>query len=146
MLLRLLLAFLFASILGGYADACDVASVLFGKIELEIIPQRNERHKGEHWESALIRNDSFESKDENMGAIRGVITLDRGSFAVRKPDQVVVAIIFPTLEVEALDDDCDKTKKLVIKKMKQGVYVIINGDTPVGTISGRFPANSFGVR
>ena len=145
MLLRLLLASLFASIFGGSADACDVANVLFGKISLEIIPHT---YQSDHWESALIRNNEiFGSEKENSNAIRGEITVDRGDFAVRRANQEVVGYIFPDLRIDGGDDDdCDKKKKVVIKKVKQGIYVILNGDTLVGTIKGRFPLNPFGVR
>jgi hypothetical protein len=116
-----------------------MAKVLFGKISLSII-------LGKGYETALIRNASFDSKDQNFGAFRGELTVDRGGFSIRNNNQVVVGFILPDLEVQGLDESCDKNSKVFIRKAQQDVYVIVNGDVPVGTIAGRFPKNTFGVR
>jgi hypothetical protein len=121
------------------AADCEMAKVLFGKISLSIIVEKR-------YETALIRNASFDSKDQDFGAFRGELTVDRGGFSIRNNNQVVVGLISPALEVEGLDDSCDKNSKVFIKKVQQGVYVILNGGAPVGTITGRFPKNTFGVR
>jgi hypothetical protein len=116
-----------------------MAKVLFGKISLSKIVERG-------YETALIRNASFDSKDQNFGSFRGELTVDRGGFSIRNNNQVVVGFISPALEVEGSDDSCDKNSKVFIKKVQQNVYVILSGGTPVGTITGRFPKNTFGVR
>jgi len=125
--------------LNGAATACDMAKILFGDVSLDIIPASN-------YETALVRNASFDTKDQNPGAFRGEITVDRGGFAIRNSNQVVVGVISPALEVEGWDDSCDKQTKVLIKRVQPNVYVILKGKTPVGTIKGRFPKNSFGVR
>jgi hypothetical protein len=118
---------------------CEVAQIMFGKITLDIIPQKD-------YETALIRHGDFNNPKLNFGAFKGEITVDRGGFSIRNNNQETVGIITPELRVEGSDDDCDKTQKIIIRKVQAGAYVIMNGNTPVGTIEGRFPKNSFGVR
>ncbi len=120
-------------------SACEIAKILFGDVTLEVVP-----HKG--YESALIRQGNFQNPHLNFGAIKGEITVDRGGFSVRDNNRVVVGIISPDLRIEGWDDDCDQSQKLVIRKVQPQVYVILNGNTPVGTIKGRFPKNKFGVQ
>lgn len=124
---------------GGTAISCEAAKVMFGEISLDIIP-------AEGYETALVRNSSFNTKDQNYGAFRGEITVDRGGFSIRNINQVVVGTISPNLELEGWDDSCDKRSKILIKKVQPGTYIVMNGGTPVGTIKGRFPKNAFGVR
>jgi hypothetical protein len=121
------------------STACQAADVLFGKVELQIVPEPG-------WESALVRHADFNDNSRGFGVIRGEITVDRGGFAIRNRDNQVVGVISPKLQVEGWDDDCDKNAKIIIRKLQPEVYVIMNGDTPVGTIKGRFPKNGFGVR
>lgn len=123
----------------GTAESCEAAKVMFGEISLDIIP-------AEGYETALVRNSSFNTKDQNYGALRGEITVDRGGFSIRNINQVVVGTISPSLELEGWDDSCDKRSKILIKKVQPGTYIVMNGGTPVGTIKGRFPKNAFGVR
>lgn len=126
-------------IIPPYAKACEIAQIMFGKIILDIIPEKD-------YETALIRHGDFENPKQNYGAFRGEITVDRGGFSVRNNNQEVVGAISPKLRIEGFDDDCDKTQKVTINKVKTDVYVITNGNSPVGTIEGRFPKNSFGVK
>ena len=123
----------------GAAKGCEAAKVMFGEISFDIIP-------AEGYETALVRNASFNTKDQNYGAFRGEVTVDRGGFFIRNVNQVVVGTISPKLELEGWDDSCDKRSKVLIKKVQTGTYVVMNGGTPVGTIKGRFPKNAFGVR
>ncbi len=138
LVLRLSVGVAFA-LVGGAATACDAAKVMFGDISLDIIPAQG-------YETALVRNASFNTKDQNYGAFRGEITVDRGGFSIRDINQIVVGSISPKLELEGSDDSCDKRSKVLIKKVQPGTYIMMNGGTPVGTIKGRFPKNSFGVR
>jgi hypothetical protein len=87
-----------------------------------------------------------DNSTKNFGAILDEITVDRGGFAIRDRNQVIVGAISPKLTVEGWDANCDKQHQVVIKPGQPGVYVIINGNTPVGTIKGRFLKNDFGVR
>lgn len=121
------------------AMACEMAEVLFGDIRLSVMKQ-------DGFESAVVRHNNFDSSEKNYGALKGEITVDRGSFAVRNINQVVIGIITPDLIVEGLDDSCDKSSRVSIVPVKRGVYAILNGSRPVGTIEGRFPDNSFGVK
>ncbi len=119
--------------------ACEIAEIMFGKISIDIVP-----HKG--YETAIIRCADFESKKHSHGAIIGEITVDRGGFAVRNINQVVIGTISPDLKMEGWSDDCDENQKISIQKVQPGAYVIMNGKMPVGTIEGRFPKNDFGVK
>ena len=121
------------------ADACEIAQVMFGSIVLNIVPAKD-------YETALIRHGDFKDPKRNFGSFRGEITVDRGGFSIRNNNQVVVGNITSDLRMQGLDDDCDKRSDLVIRKIQQGSYVIMNGTTPVGTIEGRFPKNTFGVK
>lgn len=121
-----------------WAAGCEVADIMFRPIELDIL-------KKEGYETAIIRSATFEDPERNFGALLGEITVDRGGFAVRNANQVVVGIITPDLEVEGMDDLCATSKSEIIRA-KKGTYVIINDGQPVGTISGRFPQNGFGVK
>ena len=118
--------------------ACDVAKIMFGKIELQIIP-----HQG--YESALIRHADSRDNRHIVGALLGEITVDRGGFSVRNRENVVVGVISPAMQLEGWDDSCAKMNKIVIRKVQSGAYVIMNGNSPIGTIEGRFPKNGFGV-
>lgn len=120
-----------------WAAGCEVADILFRPIELDIL-------KKEDYETAIIRSATFDDPERNFGALLGEITVDRGGFAVRNANQVVVGLISPDLEVEGMDDAC-ATSKAEIVRAKKGAYVIINHGRPVGTISGQFPKNGFGV-
>ena len=92
-----------------------------------------------------IGHADFKDIRRTVGALLGEITVDRGGFAVRNRENVVVGIITPAMQLEGWDDSCDKKSKLVIRKVQPGAYVIMNGSSPVGTIEGRFPKNGFGV-
>lgn len=120
------------------AASCEIAKVMFGNTKLEIVD-----HGG--YESALIRNNDFNNREQNFGAIRGEITVDRGALAVRNAQGVVVGTISPQLQIEGFDQVCDKSKPVMVRWVQRSVYVIVNGDDPVGMIKGRFPKNGFGV-
>ena len=121
------------------ARSCEIAQIMFGPLILDIIPR-------EDYETAVIRHGDFTNPELNFGAFRGEITVDRGGFSVRNNNQEVVGIISPELRLEGWDDDCAKVPTVQIREVQPGAYVIMNGNTPVGTIEGRFPKNSFGVR
>lgn len=120
------------------AASCEIAQVMFGNINLEIVDHGN-------YESALVRNNDFNNREQNYGAIRGEITVDRGAFAVRNVKGVVVGTISPELQIEGFDEVCDKSKPVMVRWVQHSVYVIVNGEYPVGMIKGRFPKNGFGV-
>jgi hypothetical protein len=121
------------------AASCSVAEILFGRVSLDIVARSD-------YETAIVRSATFDNPKKNYGAILGEITVDRGGFSVRDANQVVVGVISPKLVIEGWDDSCDKRTRVVIRRVQPGTYVIMNGDTPVGTIEGRLPKNTFGVR
>lgn len=123
----------------AHAASCQVADILFGDIQLDIL-------KKPDYETAIVRSATFKDPKKNYDALLGEITVDRGGFAIHDPNQVVVGVISPQLAVEGWDDACNKRAKVVIKLVQPGVYVILSDGSPVGTIKGRFPKNSFGVR
>jgi hypothetical protein len=120
------------------ASACEVAKVLFGSISLDLLAK-------DGYETAVIKNADFNRKDQAFGAIRGEISVDRGGFSVRNTNGNVVGTISPQLIVEGWDSDCDKSKPVLLRWVQRSVYVILNGDVPVGMVAGRFPKNGFGV-
>lgn len=122
-----------------HAASCQVADILFGDIQLDIL-------KKPDYETAIVRSATFKDPKKNYDALLGEITVDRGGFAIHDPNQMVVGVITPQLSVEGWDDVCDKRTKVVIKPVQPGVYIILSGGSPVGTIKGRFPKNSFGVK
>jgi hypothetical protein len=128
-----------AAPMNAAASSCQIADIMFGDIQLDILTKPD-------YETAIVRSATFKDSTKNFGAILGEITVDRGGFAIRNPNQVVVGAISPKLEIEGWDDGCDKQRRPIIKSVQPGIYVIINGDLPVGTIKGRLPKNSFGVR
>ncbi|MET7242367.1 hypothetical protein ABZT49_03280 [Methylobacterium sp. EM32] len=134
-----LLIFTLALIGRAHASSCEVADILFGNVQLDIVRKSN-------YETAIVRSDNFNNPKKNYGAVLGEITVDRGGFAIRDINQVVVGVISPKLIVEGWDDVCDKRSVISISSAKPGVYVITNGSRPVGTILGRFPKNDFGVK
>lgn len=121
------------------AASCEVADILFGPIQLDVI-----NYDG--YETAIVRSATFDNPKKNFGAILGEITVDRGGFAIRNTNQIVVGTISPKLQIEGWDDACDKSSVAEFVRAKQGSYIILNGDRPVGTMAGRFPANDFGVK
>ena len=121
------------------ASPCQIADIMFGDIQLDILARAD-------YETAIVRSATFKDSKKNFGAILGELTVDRGGFAIRDTNQVVVGTITPKLEVEGWDDGCDKQRKVVMKLVQPGIYVIVNGDMPVGTVKGRLPKNGFGVR
>jgi hypothetical protein len=128
-----------ATPISAVASSCQIANIMFGDVQLDILAHPD-------YETAIVRAAMFKDSTKNFGAILGEITVDRGGFAIRDRNQVVVGTISPKLVVEGSDASCDKQQRVAIKPVQPGVYVIINGDTPVGTIKGRFPKNTFGVR
>lgn len=131
-------AVILAALTVAPAQSCEVAQVLFGDIQLDIV-------KYPDYESAIVRHANFNDKKLNSGAIKGEITVDRGSFAVRNTNNEVIGIISPQLAIEG-QDGCDKAARIVIKRTAKDVFTILSGNKPVGTIAGRFPKNSFGVK
>ena len=129
--------------LPAYA-ACSVADILFGPIRFDILP-----HYGEDgsldYETAIIRSDTFDDPDHFYGAILGEITVDRGGFSLRTPGQVVIGNISPELVIEAADDGCIEGPVGSFAKAQDGIWVIMAGGGPVGTLEGRWPRNGFGV-
>jgi hypothetical protein len=128
-----------ATPVSAVASSCQIADIMFGDVQLDILPHPD-------YETAIVRSATFKDSTKNFGAILGEITVDRGGFAIHDRNQVVVGTISPKLVVEGWDASCDKRQRVAIKPVQPGVYVIINGDTPVGTLKGRFPKNTFGVR
>jgi hypothetical protein len=128
-----------AAPLSAVAASCQLADIMFGDIQLDILRKAD-------YETAIVRSATFKDPNKNFGALLGEITVDRGGFSIRDRNQVVVGAITPTMAVEGWDVSCDRQQRVVIKSVQPGVYVILNGDTPVGTIKGRFPKNGFGVQ
>ncbi|MCW1919321.1 hypothetical protein NX862_11180 [Rhodobacter sp. KR11] len=135
----LVLAFLTASPVFAQST-CQVAEILFGPIKLDkvIYPDGG-------YETAIVRSDTFDNPDKPYGAILGEITVDRGGFAVRTPAQTVVGVIGPDLKVEGWDEVCGGSSEVVIAPINKGNYATLIDNKPVGTVSGFFPANDFGV-
>lgn len=123
----------------AYSESCQIADILFGQISLDIIPY-------DGYETAVVRSATFDNPEKYFGAILGEITVDRGAFAVRTTGHVVVGVITPQLHIEGWDDVCDKKSNVEIVKVRDGSYTILSDNDPVGTISGRFPDNGFGVQ
>src|ERR1700726_3114171 len=73
---------------------------------------------------------TLQSGLKSPDGLLGEITVDRGGFAIRDRNQVVVGAISPELTVEGWDANCDNQHQVVIKPVQPGVYVIINGNTP----------------
>lgn len=120
------------------AAACESAQILFGDVSLDIVPHAD-------YETAIVRHASFRNSKLNHGAIKGEITVDRGGFSIRNINHEVVGFISPALEVSG-EEGCDKGSRVMIRRVKPDLFVIVNGDTPVGTVQGRFPKNAFGVK
>ncbi|MER9886825.1 hypothetical protein NKJ48_14230 [Mesorhizobium sp. M0114] len=131
-------AFMLASALPVQAS-CQAADILFGPVRLDII-----RYDG--YETAVVRSATFDDPKKNYGAILGELTVDRGGFSIRTPDQVVVGTISPELRIKGWDDSCDTKSVAEIVTARAGTFIILNSNRPVGTIEGRFPKNDFGVR
>jgi hypothetical protein len=121
------------------AGSCRAANILFGAIRLDVI-------KYDDYETAIVRSDTFNDPSKNYGAILGELTVDRGGFAIRDDNQVVVGTISPNLIIAGTDEACNKKSVATIVQAKKGIYVILNNGRPVGTISGVFPKNDFGVK
>ena len=123
---------------------CEAADILFGPIAFDILEHGNDQ-QADAYESAIVRSATFDDPDKPFGAILGEITVDRGSFAVRNINQVVVGVIGTDLSIEGWDDVCDKTSHAEFVPVRPGSFMIYNGKSPVGTLEGRFPKNTFGV-
>lgn len=119
--------------------SCQAADILFGPVRLDIV-----RYDG--YETAVVRSATFDDPKKNYGAILGELTVDRGGFSIRTPDQVVVGTISPELRIEGWDDSCDTKSVAEIVAARAGTFIILNSSRPVGTIEGRFPKNGFGVK
>jgi hypothetical protein len=128
--------------------SCRIADILFGKIRLDIISRSD-------YEAAIIRSvemtggprsSTVHDPQRAYGRILGEITVNRGSFSVAGIDQVFVGAISPELVIEGRDKVCGDSRMVIRPAIQEGGYVILNGENPVGTIEGRFPKNSFGVR
>lgn len=126
--------------------SCRIADILFGKIRLDIISRSD-------YETAIIRSaeitdprsSTVHDPQRAYGRILGEITVNRGSFSVAGIDQAFVGTISPELVIEGRDKVCGDSR-VVIRPVQEGGYVILKGENPVGTIEGRFPKNTFGVR
>lgn len=124
--------------------SCEVADILFGPRSLDIIQHKDENNSLDY-ETAIVRSDTFDNPKENFGAILGEITVDRGGFAVRNNNQVVVGIITPDFVVEGWSEACSGKRKLEIVRVRPQSFILLSDSDPIGTIRGRFPKNSFGV-
>jgi len=121
----------------GSAQACAVTEILSGDVQMDIVAYKD-------YETALVRHASFKDEKLPFGSIKGEITVDRGAFAVRTTHQEVVGTISPSLEVDG--DACEKQAPVTIQRRQRNVFTVLSRGTPIGTISGRFPRNSFGVK
>ena len=128
--------------------SCRIADILFGKIRLDIISRSD-------YETAIIRSvemtggprsSTVHDPQRAYGRILGEITVNRGSFSVAGIDQAFVGTISPALVIEGWDKVCGDSRMVIRPAIQEGGYVILNGENPVGTIEGRFPKNTFGVR
>ena len=111
-------------------DACAVADILFGEIAFDIIPY-------DGYETAIVRSATFEDPEKNYGAILGEITVDRGGYSVRTPNQVVVGFVTEDYGIESTDEACSMDARFV--EAEKGVWVIMNRGRPMGTLQGRWP-------
>jgi hypothetical protein len=130
-------ALLFAAAIGP-AQACAVTEILSGDVELNILVHKD-------YETAIVRHANFNDEKLSFGSIKGEITVERGAFAVRTPNQEVVGTISPALVVEGVDG-CEKQSPVIIRRNQRNSFTVLSRGTSIGTISGRFPRNSFGVK
>jgi hypothetical protein len=117
---------------------CGVANILFGKVEVEIIPHDNEAGK---YETAIVRGADFDSKRFPYGKILGELSSRErnGSLPIMNLDHVIVGSISSDLRVEGNDEACDKSRIARLHKVSPTSYVLKVGDSIVGTIDGRLP-------
>ena len=125
-------------------SACAIAEILYGPIRLDIVPHTGSEGAGDY-ETAIVRSATFDDPTKNFGAILGEITVDRGSFAVRDINQLVVGIITPELKIEGRDEACDTNREVQFVRASEGAYITLSDGQPLGTLDGRFPANGFGA-
>lgn len=143
---RLFWILIFSSmpLVGVAQSQCEVAEILFGPTNFDILQYGGEEADPDY-ETAIVRSATFDNPKKPFGAILGEITVDRGGFAVRNTKHAVVGVISSQLILEGWDNVCDKDITVEIVPVKSRSFVILSGGSPVGTIDGRFPKNSFGV-
>jgi len=120
--------------LAGSNDTCKLADVMFGQLELDII-----KHE-QGYESAIIREASFNHPRFTHGQIRGELILDRGDLIlISDVSMTQVGFIQGDLTIDNTEPPCDPNGGVRLVKAEEGFYLILNGNTPVGTIKGRLP-------
>lgn len=128
------------------AQTCEIADIFFDKVRLDIVPKYEDADpKRLRYEYAIISYAGFDAP-EVYGALKGRVSPERAGFAVYGVNGVEVGFITRHGELQSTSKNCDRTVYIFIKKVEDEIYVVINGNTPVGTIQGRFPKNDFGFR
>ena len=120
------------------AEGCNIADVLFGKVRIELIP--NKEYK---FETGIVFGNDFDSKRFSYGKILGSIRAPErdGSRRVDNVNGDLCGIIEEDLTVDTSDSSCTSCNKapFVIKRLSPKAYAIIEGGTIRGTIEGRLP-------
>jgi hypothetical protein len=123
-------------IVNSNALACGLADVLHGKIELV---------QTQGGEPSIIRNNDVDST-EPFYKIRGDIWVGRqGHLEIHGADENIVGFLYRedrTLLPPVGDESCRKGYKLVLRKVAEQSFVILDGNTVISVVEGKFPFDS----
>ncbi|WP_155888501.1 hypothetical protein [Inquilinus limosus] len=128
------------------AQTCEIADIFFDEVRLDIVPKYDDDDpKRLRHEYAIVSYAGFDAP-KVYGALKGRVSPERAGFAVYGVDGVMVGFITPSGQLQSVSKNCDRTTYLSIRRLRDEIYVVVNGKTPVGIIQGRFPRNEFGFR
>lgn len=125
----------------SFAQGCNIADVLFGKVRIEIILD-----KQYNFETGIIFGNDSSNEKFRSGKILGKIEpWGTASSTARRIDNVhaeLCGVLAKNLVVDVSDSDCDKCDKspILIKSVTKTSYVVLRKDGKIlGTIEGRLP-------
>lgn len=125
----------------AFADGCNIANILFGKVRIEII-----QDKQYNFETGIIFGNDFSNEKIRNGKILGKIEpWGTASSTARRIDNVdgeLCGVLAKNSVVDVSVSDCEKCDKspLLVKSVTKTSSVVIRKDGNIlGTIEGRLP-------
>ena len=126
----------------AYADDCNIADLLFGKVRIELIQHHKPGFAG--YETGVIFGNDFDSKRFYYERILGRIASPErdGSRLIRDVTGNFCGVIQKDMRLDYPNGNCatcDKDASVGLRKMAPSSYAVIQNKKVVGTVEGRLP-------
>ncbi len=121
---------------GAYAEGCNVADVLFGKVRIELIQHRD-------YQTGVIYGNDFDSKRFSYYRILGqIMSPERdGSRRISDVNGEVCGVLLDNMTIDTSDSVAPSGNiSAKVQRISSVALVVLHGDGGIaGTITGRLP-------